>query len=351
MQSKTYPSLEDVIGNTPLVRLQRLLAPSAARGNVILGKLEGNNPAGSVKDRPAISMIRRAEDRGDIKPGDTLIEATSGNTGIALAMAAAIRGYRMVLIMPEDLSIERAQTMKAFGAELILTPRSGGMEYARDLAEQMERDGRGRVLDQFANADNPRIHFETTGPELWRDTDGQITHFVSAMGTTGTITGVSRYLKSQNPAVRIIGAQPADGSRIPGIRRWPEAYLPKIYDASAVDEMVLVGQGDAEDMARRMAREEGIFAGISAAGACWVALQLARTVENATIAFIVCDRGDRYLSTGVFPAGWGRRVFVRSAPRRWPCRRRTKTAARKSGCVALPAASRTGTTRRRCWPP
>ena len=302
MHQKTYLSLEDVIGNTPLIRLQRLLPPTGARGNVILGKLEGNNPAGSVKDRPAISMIRRAEERGDIKPGDTLIEATSGNTGIALAMAAAIRGYRMVLIMPEDLSIERAQTMKAFGAELILTPRSGGMEYARDLAEQMQRDGKGRVLDQFANADNPRIHFETTGPELWRDTDGQITHFVSAMGTTGTITGVSRYLKGQNPAVQIVGAQPAEGSRIPGIRRWPEAYLPKIYDASAVDEVILVSQGDAEDMARRMAREEGIFAGISAAGACWVALQLARTLENATIAFIVCDRGDRYLSTGVFPA-------------------------------------------------
>jgi len=302
MQLKTYPSLEDVIGNTPLVRLQRLLVPAAARGNVILAKLEGNNPAGSVKDRPAISMIRRAEERGDIRPGDTLIEATSGNTGIALAMAAAIRGYRMVLIMPEDLSIERAQTMKAFGAELILTPRSGGMEYARDLAEQMQRDGKGRVLDQFANADNPRSHFETTGPELWRDTEGQITHFVSAMGTTGTITGVSRYLKDQNPAVRIIGAQPAEGSRIPGIRKWPEAYMPRIYDASAVDELLLVTQGDAEDMARRMAREEGIFAGISAAGACWVALQLARTVENATIAFIVCDRGDRYLSTGVFPA-------------------------------------------------
>jgi S-sulfo-L-cysteine synthase (O-acetyl-L-serine-dependent) len=298
-----YPSLEDVIGNTPLVRLQRL--PSAemtARGNVILAKLEGNNPAGSVKDRPAISMIRRAEERGEIKPGDTLIEATSGNTGIALAMAAAVRGYRMLLIMPEDLSIERAQTMKAFGAELILTPRSGGMEYARDLAEQMQRDGKGKVLDQFANADNPRIHYETTGPELWRDTGGQITHFVSAMGTTGTITGVSRYLREQNAAVRIIGAQPAEGSRIPGIRKWPEAYLPKIYEPAAVDELVLVSQSDAEDMARRMAREEGMFAGISAAGACCVALQLARTLENATIAFIVCDRGDRYLSTGVFPA-------------------------------------------------
>lgn len=303
MTKKQYPSLEDVIGNTPLIRLQRLLdSESVARGNVILAKLEGNNPAGSVKDRPAISMIRRAEERGEIAPGDTLIEATSGNTGIALAMAAAVRGYRMILVMPEDLSIERAQTMKAFGAELILTPRSGGMEYARDLAEQMQKDGKGRVLDQFANADNPRIHYETTGPELWRDTDGQITHFVSAMGTTGTITGVSRYLKEQNAGIRIVGAQPAEGSRIPGIRKWPEAYLPKIYEPKAVDELVLVDQGDAEEMARCLAREEGIFAGISAAGACWVALQLARTVENATIAFIVCDRGDRYLSTGVFPA-------------------------------------------------
>jgi S-sulfo-L-cysteine synthase (O-acetyl-L-serine-dependent) len=298
-----YKTLEDTIGGTPLVRLQRLPdAQSLARGNVVLGKLEGNNPAGSVKDRPAISMIRRAEERGEIRPGDTLIEATSGNTGIALAMAAAIRGYRMVLIMPEDLSIERAQTMRAFGAELILTPRSGGMEYARDLAEQMQRDGKGRVLDQFANADNPRVHFETTGPEIWNDTAGRVTHFVSAMGTTGTITGVSRYLKSQSKAVRIIGAQPAEGSRIPGIRKWPEAYLPRIYDPSNVDELVLVSQADAEDMARRMAREEGIFAGISAAGACWVALQLAQTLENATIVFIVCDRGDRYLSTGVFPA-------------------------------------------------
>ena len=298
-----YKTLEDVIGGTPLVRLQRLPgAEEDRRGNVVLGKLEGNNPAGSVKDRPAISMIRRAEERGDIRPGDTLIEATSGNTGIALAMAAAIRGYRMLLIMPEDLSIERAQTMKAFGAELILTPRSGGMELARDLAEQMQRDGKGRVLDQFANADNPRMHEETTGPEIWADTAGRVTHFVSAMGTTGTITGVSRYLKAKNPQVRIIGAQPAEGSRIPGIRKWPEAYLPKIYDASRVDELVLVSQADAEDMARRMAREEGIFAGISAAGACWVALQIARTVENATIVFIVCDRGDRYLSTGVFPA-------------------------------------------------
>jgi S-sulfo-L-cysteine synthase (O-acetyl-L-serine-dependent) len=298
-----YQTIEDVIGATPLVRLQRLQgAPDERRGNVILGKLEGNNPAGSVKDRPAIGMIRRAEERGEIRPGDTLIEATSGNTGIALAMAAAIRGYRMLLVMPEDLSIERAQTMKAFGAELILTPRSGGMEYARDLAMQMQRDGKGRVLDQFANEDNPRIHFETTGPEIWRDTGGRITHFVSAMGTTGTITGVSRYLKQQRPAPRIIGAQPAEGSRIPGIRKWPEAYLPKIYDPTWIDEMVSVGQAAAEDTARRLACEEGIFAGISAGGACWVALQIARQVENATIVFIVCDRGDRYLSTGVFPA-------------------------------------------------
>ncbi|MBA4177509.1 MAG: cysteine synthase B [Leptothrix sp. (in: Bacteria)] len=298
-----YKTLEDAIGGTPLVALQRLPgAAGAERGNVILGKLEGNNPAGSVKDRPAISMIRRAEERGEIRPGDTLIEATSGNTGIALAMAAAIRGYRMVLIMPEDLSIERAQTMKAFGAELILTPRSGGMEYARDLAEQMQKDGKGRVLDQFANADNPRVHFETTGPEIWADTAGRVTHFVSAMGTTGTITGVSRFLKSKNAGVRIVGAQPSEGSRIPGIRKWPQAYLPKIYDPSAVDELVLVSQADAEAMARRLAAEEGLFAGISAAGACWVALQIAQQIENATIVFIVCDRGDRYLSTGVFPA-------------------------------------------------
>ena len=298
-----YQTIEDTIGNTPLVRLQRLPgAAGDARGNVILGKLEGNNPAGSVKDRPAMSMIRNAELRGDISPGDTLIEATSGNTGIALAMAAAIRGYHMVLIMPEDLSIERAQTMKAYGAELILTPRSGGMEYARDLAEQMARDGKGRVLDQFANADNPRSHFESTGPELWQQTAGRITHFVSAMGTTGTITGVGRYLKQQNPALRIIGAQPAEGSRIPGIRKWPEAYQPKIYDPSQVDELVLVSQADAEDMARKLARQEGVFAGISAAGAAWVALQLAQQVQGATIVFIVCDRGERYLSTGVFPA-------------------------------------------------
>ena len=298
-----YKTVEDVIGNTPLVRLVRLPGPdNEQRGNIVLGKLEGNNPAGSVKDRPAISMIRRAEERGEIKPGDTLIEATSGNTGIALAMAAAIRGYRMLLIMPEDLSVERAQTMRAFGAELMLTPRSGGMEHARDLAEQMQRDGKGHVLDQFANADNPRVHYETTGPEIWRDTAGRVTHFVSAMGTTGTITGVSRYLKEQSSAVRVIGAQPSEGSRIPGIRKWPQAYLPKIYDPTWVDETVSVSQSDAEEMARRMAREEGLFAGISAAGACWVALQVAKTVENATIVFIVCDRGDRYLSTGVFPA-------------------------------------------------
>ena len=299
----TYPTIEDAIGDTPLVRLQRL--PGAAqteRHNVILAKLEGNNPAGSVKDRPAISMIRRAEERGEIKPGDTLIEATSGNTGIALAMAAAIRGYRMVLVMPEDLSVERSQTMKAFGAELVLTPRSGGMEYARDLAEQMQRDKKGRVLDQFANPDNPRVHYETTGPELWRQTEGRITHFVSAMGTTGTITGVSRFLRERKPGVRIIGAQPSEGSRIPGIRKWPQEYLPKIYDPSAVDELVLVSQADAEEMARRLAREEGLFGGISAAGACWVALQVAHEVRDATIVFVVCDRGDRYLSTGVFPA-------------------------------------------------
>ena len=306
MASKTaprYKTLQDTIGDTPLVRLQRLPgADNAARGNIILGKLEGNNPAGSVKDRPALSMIQRAAERGDISPGDTLIEATSGNTGIALAMAAAMLGYRMILVMPEDLSIERAQTMKAYGAELVLTPRSGGMEYARDLAEQMVADGKGRVLDQFANEDNPRIHYETTGPEIWADTRGRVTHFVSAMGTTGTITGVSRYLKERNPAVRIVGAQPSEGSRIPGIRKWPEAYLPKIYDPKHVDQIELVSQADAEDMARRLAREEGLFAGISAAGACWVALQLAHTVQHATIVFVVCDRGDRYLSTGVFPA-------------------------------------------------
>jgi len=301
--SMNYPTIEQAVGKTPLVALQRIQASAnAARRNVVLAKLEGNNPAGSVKDRPALSMIVRAEERGEIHPGDTLIEATSGNTGIALAMAAAIKGYRMVLIMPEDLSIERAQTMKAFGAELVLTPKSGGMEYARDLAEKMQAEGKGRMLDQFANLDNPRIHYETTGPELWEQTGGRITHFVSAMGTTGTITGVSRFLKEKNPAIQIIGAQPQEGSRIPGIRKWPEEYMPKIYAASLIDETVLVGQDDAEDMARRLAREEGIFAGISAAGACWVAQQIAERENNATIVFVVCDRGDRYLSTGVFPA-------------------------------------------------
>ena len=298
-----YPSIEDSIGKTPLVRLQRIGAEeNVKRGNVILGKLEGNNPAGSVKVRPAVSMIRRAQERGEIKPGDTLIEATSGNTGIALAMAAAIKGYRMILIMPEDLSIERAQTMKAFGAELILTPKSGGIEYARDLALQMQRDGKGKVLDQFANADNPRVHYESTGPEIWADTKGQVTHFVSAMGTTGTITGVSQFLKEKNPKVQIIGVQPMEGSRIPGIRKWPQAYLPKIYNPANVDELLYVSQETAEDMCRRLAREEGIFGGISAAGACWVAQEIAKRESNATIVFIVCDRGDRYLSTGVFPA-------------------------------------------------
>jgi len=300
---KSYPSLEQLVGRTPLAALQRIGADNAApRNNVLLGKLEGNNPAGSVKDRPALAMIARAQERGDIAPGDTLIEATSGNTGIALAMAAAIKGYRMVLVMPEDLSIERAQTMRAFGAELILTPKAGGMESARDLALQMQAEGKGRVLDQFGNADNPRAHFEATGPEIWADTGGQVTHFVSAMGTTGTITGVGRFLKQQNPGVQIIGAQPSEGSRIPGIRKWSPEYLPGIYDASVVDEIRLVSQADAEEMARRMAREEGIFAGISAAGACWVAEQIAAEVRDATIVFIVCDRGDRYLSTGVFPA-------------------------------------------------
>ena len=300
---KKYPTIEDTIGKTPLVALQRIgAAGNAERGNVILGKLEGNNPAGSVKDRPAMSMIVRAQERGEIKPGDTLIEPTSGNTGIALAMAAAIKGYRMILIMPEDLSIERVQTMKAFGAELILTPKSGGMEYARDLADQMVAAGKGRVLDQFANPDNPGAHFETTGPELWEQTQGEITHFVSAMGTTGTITGVSKFLKQKNKAIRIIGAQPSEGSRIPGIRKWPTEYLPKIYDPANVDELVYVSQADAEDMARRLAREEGIFGGVSAAGACWVAQEIAKREKNATIVFIVCDRGDRYLSTGVFPA-------------------------------------------------
>lgn len=298
-----YPTIDQTIGRTPLVRLQRLPgAGIAARNNLILGKLEGNNPAGSVKDRPAIAMIERAEVRGDIRPGDTLIEATSGNTGIALAMAAAIRGYRMVLIMPENLSVERRQVMKAFGAELILVSREQGMEYARDLAEQMQARGEGRVLDQFSNDDNWAAHFESTGPEIWQDTRGQVTHFVSAMGTTGTITGVSRYLKEQNPQVRIVGAQPSEGSSIPGIRKWPDEYLPRIYQHAIVDTVEYVSQSDAEQMARRLAAEEGIFCGISAAGACCIALRIAEQVENATIVFIVCDRGDRYLSTGVFPA-------------------------------------------------
>ena len=298
-----FPSIEDLVGNTPLVQLKRIPGEDAARrNNIILGKMEGNNPAGSVKDRPALSMIRHAEERGQIKPGDTLIEATSGNTGIALAMAAAMRGYKMILVMPENLSLERRQSMAAYGAQIILTPKSGGMEYARDLAEQMQKDGKGLILDQFANPDNPRAHYESTGPEIWRDTEGKITHFVSAMGTTGTIMGVSHYLKEKNPAVQIIGAQPEEGSQIPGIRKWPEAYLPKIFDRSRVDQVENVSQAAAAQMARRMAMEEGIFAGISAAGACEVALRISATTENAIIVFIVCDRGDRYLSTGVFPA-------------------------------------------------
>jgi cysteine synthase B len=298
-----YLTIEDTVGNTPLVQLKRIPGEAAARrNNVILGKLEGNNPAGSVKDRPALAMIKGAEARGDIKPGDTLIEATSGNTGIALAMAASMRGYKMVLLMPENLSLERRQSMAAYGAQIVLTPKTGGMEYARDLAEQMQKEGQGIILDQFANPDNPRSHYESTGPEIWRDTDGQITHFVSAMGTTGTIMGVSHYLKEKNEAIRIIGAQPEEGSQIPGIRKWPEAYLPKIFERSRVDQTENVSQAAAEHMARRMAVEEGIFCGISAAGACEVALRISETVENATIVFIVCDRGDRYLSTGVFPA-------------------------------------------------
>jgi len=297
-----YPSIEDAIGKTPLVRLQRMISANArARGNVILGKLEGNNPAGSVKDRPALSMIARAEARGEIKPGDCLIEATSGNTGIALAMAAAIRGYRMVLIMPDNLSVERRQTMKAYGAELILVSQQQGMEYARDLALDMQARGEGRVLDQFSNNDNWVAHYETTGPEIWNDTKGTVTHFVSAMGTTGTITGVSRYLKERNAAVQIVGAQPDEGSSIPGIRKWPEAYLPSIYQHAMVDEVAYVSQAEAESSARELAAREGIFCGISAAGACVIAQRIAEQVEEATIVFIVCDRGDRYLSTGVFP--------------------------------------------------
>ncbi len=294
----TYETIEDTVGDTPLVRLQRLPGKTS---NIVLCKLEGNNPAGSVKDRPAMSMIVRAEKRGTIRPGDVLIEPTSGNTGIALAMAAAIRGYRMILVMPEHLSLERRQTMRAFGAEIILTPKSGGMETARDLAEKMEREGKGRILDQFANPDNPLSHYEGTGPEIWRDTKGTITHFISSMGTTGTIMGCSRFFKEKNPKIQIVGCQPEEGSQIPGIRKWAEAYLPKIYERPRVDRLEYVSQADAEEMARRMAREEGIFAGISSGGALAVALRVSREIENATIVSIVCDRGDRYLSTGVFP--------------------------------------------------
>jgi len=298
-----YPTIAQTVGHTPLVRLQRIPgAGNAERNNVILGKLEGNNPAGSVKDRPALSMFMRAQERGDISPGDTLIEATSGNTGIALAMVAAILGYKMILVMPENQSIERRQSMAAYGAELILTPATGGMEYARDYAEQLQKDGKGKILDQFGNKDNPKAHIESTGPEIWKDTQGQVTHFISAMGTTGTITGVSVYLKEKNANIQIIGAQPEDGSQIPGIRKWSPEYIPKIYADAKVDRIEYVSQAAAEDMARRLAREEGIFCGISAAGALVVALRVAERIENATIIFIVCDRGDRYLSTGVFPA-------------------------------------------------
>jgi len=294
-----WKTIDDTVGNTPLVRLKRLPGETT---NVVLCKLEGNNPAGSVKDRPALSMIRRAEERGTIRPGDTLIEPTSGNTGIALAMVAAMRGYRMVLIMPEHLSVERRQTMAAYGAEIVLTPKEGGMEAARDLADRMIADGKGVMLDQFANPDNPRSHYEGTGPELWRETEGRITHFVSSMGTTGTIMGAGRYLKEQNPKLQIIGCQPTEGSQIPGIRKWPEAYLPKIYDRSRVDRLEYVSQADAEEMTRQLARVEGIFAGISSGGAMHVALRISAEISNAVIVSIVCDRGDRYLSTGVFPA-------------------------------------------------
>src|SRR5450830_1697261 len=303
MKQATYPSIEDTIGNTPLVRLKSI--PGAANdrnGNVILAKLEGNNPAGSVKDRPALAMVVRAQQRGTIKAGDTLIEATSGNTGIALAMVAAMRGYRMVLVMPEHLSVERRQTMRAFGAEIMLTPKAGGMEGARDLAEKMRGEGKGVILDQFANPDNPLSHYEGTGPEIWRDTAGKVTHFVSSMGTTGTIMGVSRFLKEQNPQVQIIGIQPEEGAQIPGIRKWPEEYLPKIYEAKRVDDLIYVGQANAEKTMRRLAAEEGIFAGVSSGGSLYAALQLSKTLENAVIVSIVCDRGDRYLSTGVYPA-------------------------------------------------
>jgi cysteine synthase B len=294
-----YPSIENFVGNTPLVRLQRIPGDTS---NVVLAKLEGNNPAGSVKDRPALSMIIRAEQRGDIKPGDTLIEATSGNTGIALAMAAAMRGYKMILVMPENQSVERCQTMCAFGAELVLTSREGSMELARDTAEKLREAGKGIILDQFANPDNPLAHYEGTAPEIWRDTGGKITHFISSMGTTGTIMGCARFFKEKNSAIQIIGVQPEDGAQIPGIRKWPQAYLPKIYDGKNVDRLEYVSQRDAEEMTRRLAREEGIFCGISSGGALAVALRISQQTENAVIAFIVCDRGDRYLSTGVFPA-------------------------------------------------
>ena len=294
-----YKTLDYFVGNTPLVQLQRMAGKTS---NTILLKLEGNNPAGSVKDRPAYSMISRAEARGDIKPGDTLIEATSGNTGIALAMVAAMRGYKMILVMPENQSIERRQSMTAYGAELILTPKDGSMELARDVAMKLQAEGEGVVLDQFANSDNPLAHYETTGPEIWRDTNGKVTHFVASMGTTGTIMGVSRYLKEQNPAIQIIGVQPEEGSQIPGIRKWPEAYLPKIYDAKRVDALRYVNQAQAENTTRQLAAKEGIFAGISSGGGLYTALKLSQEVENAVIVTIVCDRGDRYLSTGVFPA-------------------------------------------------
>jgi cysteine synthase B len=294
-----YKTLDHFVGNTPLVQLQRMAGKTS---NTILLKLEGNNPAGSVKDRPAYSMISRAEARGDIKPGDTLIEATSGNTGIALAMVAAMRGYKMILVMPENQSIERRQSMTAYGAELILTPKDGSMELARDVAMKLQAEGEGVVLDQFANTDNPLAHYETTGPEIWRDTNGKVTHFVASMGTTGTIMGVSRYLKEQNPAIQIIGVQPEEGSQIPGIRKWPEAYLPKIYDAKRVDALRYVNQAQAENTTRQLAAKEGIFAGISSGGGLYTALKLSQEVENAVIVTIICDRGDRYLSTGVFPA-------------------------------------------------
>ncbi|MDB5902738.1 MAG: cysM [Betaproteobacteria bacterium] len=292
-------TLEDFVGNTPLVQLKRLPGKTS---NVVLAKLEGNNPAGSVKDRPALSMIRRAQERGDIKPGDTLIEPTSGNTGIALAMCASMMGYKMILVMPEHLSIERRQSMGAFGAKFVLTPKEGGMEMARDIAEKMRDEGRGVILDQFANPDNPLSHYEGTGPEIWRDTEGRVTHFVSSMGTTGTIMGVSRYLKEQNAEVRIVGCEPSEGSQIPGIRKWPEAYVPAICDWKQIDRMIEVSQHDAEEMTRRLAREEGIFAGISSGGAMWSALEVSKETENAVIVVIICDRGDRYQSTGVFPA-------------------------------------------------